>query len=103
MAEQITWEQQGPFEVATILNGWAATIWDYGSHPDRPPHPDGKPFNWAIRPAITFDPYDREGYAATLDDAKRDADENLRELAVKPAEQDEELAALITDWMREQR
>ncbi|GAA4522437.1 hypothetical protein GCM10023191_101650 [Actinoallomurus oryzae] len=80
---------------STSLNGWGATIWDYGSHPDNPPHPEGQPFRWGVRPTMTFADYDREGHATDLETAKGIAEQNLRELAVEPATQDEDLATAL--------
>lgn len=84
----ITWHEAGPHEVVATLNGWAAAIWDFGSHPAQPPHPEGRPFNWGVRPRMSFDPYDREGFAASLELAKAEAERALRELAAQPAPQD---------------
>jgi hypothetical protein len=93
----ITWDKDDEHWHTNSLNGWWARVWDFSSDPDI--HPDGKPFHWGVRPTITFEEHDREGYATTLDKAKADAEQNLRELAAKPAEQDDELVGLLCGFM----
>lgn len=94
---KVTWhhDEDGITWHSTSLNGWGATVWDFGSHPDNPPHPDGQPFWWGVRPTMTFADHDREGHAADLETAKQLAEQNLRELAAEPAAQDEDLVTLL--------
>lgn len=98
MTDVITWHLQDNRVqyLSTDLNGWSAAIWDYGSHPDRPPHPPGQPFSWSVSPSLALtDGPEREGYACDLGEAQRFAEQHLREVASKPAPRDEFLAALI--------
>jgi hypothetical protein len=97
VTDAITWHPQDNDlqHLSSTLNGWYVQIWDFGSHPDRPPHPAGKPFAWSVSPAMYLtDGGDREGHASTLEAAKAEAEQHLRELAVNPAPHDEALAAI---------
>jgi hypothetical protein len=103
MTDTITWHLQDNTlqHLSSDLNGWSAAIWDFGSHPSKPPHPDGKPFNWSVSPSMAFtDGADREGYAATLADAQREAERHLRQISTEPAPRDAFLAA-VAEAMRD--
>jgi hypothetical protein len=96
MTEPVTWHLQDNHlqHISNDLNGWSAQIWDFGSHPSSPPHPDGKPFNWSVSPSMALaDSADREGYTATLDEAKYWAELHLQQISAEPAPRDDFLVA----------
>lgn len=93
----LRWEKQDNNlqHLSTALNGWFGQIWDFGAHPDNPPYPPGQPFHWGVDASMVLtDGPEREGYAATLDEAKATAEAVLRELAGSPAPHDPTLVFL---------
>ncbi|URN01232.1 hypothetical protein LUW76_46915 [Actinomadura madurae] len=81
----ITWAPHGDYGEIAELNGWSAQVHDCDGH--ELSHPAGTPFLWWVEPVLKGGKV-AEGYTASPETGRQEAETHLRRFAVKPAPKD---------------